>query len=263
MPVATMAPTPPDLPESPTTDRADAEAPQPGQWWAVAAVDELERVGSFVARDVGGHSLIAVRADEQSFSVVENSCPHQDLPICVPSSRGRVRTLRCPFHGWAFTLDGRYVAPDLSRILPGLVPSPRGPAGRPDLRRYSAVVVAGVLFAGLPPPEPSPDPDPDLLSPEPLARCRDPRAGAVSVTRVDRPWRAVYEELCDQARTDSAGGALRRLGANALALADATGIRSMCAVVPRGRDTCTVVGSLERPAPDTSELPMSSDGEGV
>ena len=126
-------------------------------------------------------------------------------------------------------------------------------------------VVRGVLFAALHLPEPGGDPDRAASSgPDPLSRRPDGRGRAVPV-RVDRPWQAVYQELLNRALASRSSGELHRLGANALAISDGDGIRSVCAVVPRGRAACTVLGDLYGAGP--TEIPTEPshpiDGDGL
>jgi nitrite reductase/ring-hydroxylating ferredoxin subunit len=244
--VATTIPEPTGAAPPATRPEPDDAAVPPDAWWAVAGTDELSKVGRFVARDVGGQAVIAVRDTDRTLQILDNTCPHQDLPICVSPSKGGVRTLRCPFHGWAFSLDGRYVAPQTNYLLPAGFRAPqRVVESRRDLRRYPVTVVLGVVFAGLSSPDAGrPTGRKSVLSPRVLNR-RVGVVGTASTSPVARPWSSVYEELLEDARSGPAAGTtsgdVRRLGANALAVIDKAWVRSVSAVVPRGSNACSVL----------------------
>lgn len=64
----------------------------------------LEDVGSYYARDVAGLSLVAVRGHDRAVRVFKNACRHRGAQLV--QGAGCKRALVCPYHGWAYRLDG-------------------------------------------------------------------------------------------------------------------------------------------------------------
>jgi nitrite reductase/ring-hydroxylating ferredoxin subunit len=86
--------------------------------------------GSRRILDVDGRSIGVLNVDGRLYAL-RNRCPHQGAPLCLgavgpllTASRpgeyavGDVDVIRCPWHGWEFTLaDGRaWVEPDKTRV---------------------------------------------------------------------------------------------------------------------------------------------------
>ncbi len=79
-------------------------------WMCVAHVSELKEPGSFVAIDLLGEPLVITRDEKNAVHVLSRVCPHRAMDIIpegfdVPRS-GTAKRLTCPYHLWAFNLDG-------------------------------------------------------------------------------------------------------------------------------------------------------------
>ncbi len=84
-------------------------------WICVARADQLAEPGDYVAVDLLGEPLLAVRADDRVLRVLSRVCRHRYMPL-VEAGCGRARRLSCPYHRWTYGLDGRLVgAPDMQR----------------------------------------------------------------------------------------------------------------------------------------------------
>ena len=70
-----------------------------GRASAIAAPGDVEPV------DVGGSSLFMVRDADQRIRVFYNVCPHRGARLVIESLKG-TPSLTCPYHAWAFGLDG-------------------------------------------------------------------------------------------------------------------------------------------------------------
>lgn len=86
----------------------------------------LPEAGSFIARNAAGVPLVVVRDREGVARAFRNVCRHRGMALCAGT--GRVPSLVCPYHGWAYRLDGelRHVPgehgfPDLDKSTRGLV----------------------------------------------------------------------------------------------------------------------------------------------
>jgi choline monooxygenase len=97
----------------------------PGSWYGDPAVHELERrrifgrswlflgfahrlhaPGDYMAADIAGWNVLVVVGDDGALRGHHNVCRHRAGPLVLPGS-GRVPSLVCRYHGWAYGLDGR------------------------------------------------------------------------------------------------------------------------------------------------------------
>jgi phenylpropionate dioxygenase-like ring-hydroxylating dioxygenase large terminal subunit len=65
----------------------------------------LAEAGSYVARDIAGAALVAVRGEDAQVAVFRNACRHRGMRLADGS--GCAKALVCPYHGWSYGLDGR------------------------------------------------------------------------------------------------------------------------------------------------------------
>jgi nitrite reductase/ring-hydroxylating ferredoxin subunit len=73
-------------------------------WQMACREEELPEVGDHVIYEIAGRSLIVVRAAEGEIRAFHNVCLHRGRKL--RDEDGRVEELRCPFHRWAWNLDG-------------------------------------------------------------------------------------------------------------------------------------------------------------
>jgi choline monooxygenase len=74
--------------------------PQP-----VARRDQLEEPGSFVTAEVAGEPIVVVRGSDGGLRAFFNVCRHHAAAV-VTEAEGRAQRLRCPYHGWTYSLEG-------------------------------------------------------------------------------------------------------------------------------------------------------------
>lgn len=78
------------------------------QWFYVGRGEQLQQPGSYRVLDVAGESVILVRDGAQLRAHV-NLCRHRGSRLLT--DEGVLRgAIRCPYHAWAYALDGRLVA---------------------------------------------------------------------------------------------------------------------------------------------------------
>lgn len=70
----------------------EGEAPQPGDW---------------IANDLAGHRLLAVRDTDGILRAFHNVCRHRAGPLVAGTSGHCDGELVCGYHGWRYALDGR------------------------------------------------------------------------------------------------------------------------------------------------------------
>lgn len=102
-----------DIPYAVYTSASYAEAEYDTVWaksWQWAChVDHLAEAGDYFVYDVGPHSALIVRGDDGELRAYYNACMHRGTQLKPPGSCGFSRTLRCPFHGWEWDLEGTFV----------------------------------------------------------------------------------------------------------------------------------------------------------
>ena len=74
-------------------------------WQAVGRVDQVAKPGDYVTATVAGEPVVAVRGGDNQLRAFFNVCRHHAM--CVMNEpAGHTQNLRCPYHGWTYTLEG-------------------------------------------------------------------------------------------------------------------------------------------------------------
>jgi stachydrine N-demethylase len=77
------------------------------QWIFVGHVVEVPSPGSYLTLAVGDFNLIVIRGNDGMIRALHNVCRHRGSVLCE-EARGSVRgRIVCPYHQWAYELDGR------------------------------------------------------------------------------------------------------------------------------------------------------------
>ncbi len=79
----------------------------PKVWQWACRVEHLIHVGDYITYDVGPHSVILVRSAPDEIKGYVNACLHRGTQFRPSDSSGVAPILRCPFHGWSWSLDGK------------------------------------------------------------------------------------------------------------------------------------------------------------
>ena len=77
-------------------------------WQWACHVDHIPEDGDYYVHDVGPHSALIVRQKDGSLKAFYNACMHRGTQLKPPGSCGFSNTLRCPFHGWEWKIDGTF-----------------------------------------------------------------------------------------------------------------------------------------------------------
>jgi choline monooxygenase len=76
-------------------------------WVPVCVTGELAEPGSYLVVDVAGRSLIVCRNRSGELRAHHNVCRHRGSQLLLDGEHGRVeRFFQCPYHAWAYDLDG-------------------------------------------------------------------------------------------------------------------------------------------------------------
>lgn len=77
-----------------------------GRWIYACQSTELPHSGDFISLQVGDYPLIIVRNQAGEINALNNSCRHRGSRICQ-TYKGSSPNLVCPYHQWAYDLDGK------------------------------------------------------------------------------------------------------------------------------------------------------------
>ena len=97
-------------------------------WQFAARVDQLTHPGDYVTTEIGGEPIVLVRGNDDVLRAFFNVCRHHAAAV-MSEPEGRAPQLRCPYHGWTYSLEGELKGtPDFNdvcnfdRASNGLVP---------------------------------------------------------------------------------------------------------------------------------------------
>ncbi|MFN3288233.1 MAG: aromatic ring-hydroxylating oxygenase subunit alpha, partial [Sphingomonadaceae bacterium] len=78
-------------------------------WQLVCHLADLPEAGDWMALDLPGLPMVVVRGDDGQVRGFANICRHRGSKV-VDGAQGNARRLLCPYHAWAYGLDGRLLA---------------------------------------------------------------------------------------------------------------------------------------------------------
>jgi len=74
-------------------------------WQPAGLTHQLLKAGDFVASEITGEPVVVVRDTDGVLHALSNVCRHR--ASIIASDHGNCATLRCPYHGWTYALDGK------------------------------------------------------------------------------------------------------------------------------------------------------------
>jgi choline monooxygenase len=74
-------------------------------WQLAGRVEQVREPGQFITWEIGGEPLLIVRGDDGVLRGFFNVCRHHAAAV-MTESEGKARNLRCPYHGWTYSLAG-------------------------------------------------------------------------------------------------------------------------------------------------------------
>lgn len=74
-------------------------------WQPVGRLDQVDAPGRYFAVDLAGEPIVVVRGADGVLRAFSNVCRHRGAVIA--EGEGAAPSLRCPYHGWVYGLDGR------------------------------------------------------------------------------------------------------------------------------------------------------------
>ncbi|CDO31212.1 aromatic ring-hydroxylating oxygenase subunit alpha [Mycolicibacterium porcinum] len=112
-------------------------------WNLLGHESEIPEPGDYIMRQMGLDPVIVTRDRKGGINVLLNVCTHRGMQICR-SEGGKGATFKCPYHGWSFSNDGRFLgAPIAKEEMHGDI-LPKSELG---LRKARVETYAGMIFA--------------------------------------------------------------------------------------------------------------------
>ena len=74
-------------------------------WQFVCRLDQVESAGQYVTADVSGEPIVIVRGNDNVLRGFFNVCRHHAAAV-MTETEGTAAQLRCPYHGWTYSLAG-------------------------------------------------------------------------------------------------------------------------------------------------------------
>jgi choline monooxygenase len=112
-----------------------------GSWLYAGHESQVAKPGDVLPVKLLDEPLVIVRNREGRLGAFYNVCAHRGMRV-VPGPCSTT-TLRCPYHGWVYDLDGRLIAARDTRQMPDFDTAALG------LPRVALAVVHGMIFVNL------------------------------------------------------------------------------------------------------------------
>ncbi len=75
------------------------------RWLCVGHESRIPKSGDFFVHEIAGESLIIIRGADDEVRALVNVCRHRGSEVCY-EKEGNAKVLVCPYHAWAYELDG-------------------------------------------------------------------------------------------------------------------------------------------------------------
>jgi glycine betaine catabolism A len=86
-------------------------------WVYAGRVQEVEKPGQFVLREVLGESIILTSNAAGQVNAFYNVCRHRGTRLCTEPAGNFAGSIQCPYHAWTYDLNGRLVgAPHMDEV---------------------------------------------------------------------------------------------------------------------------------------------------
>src|SRR5687768_4139847 len=97
--------------------RRELEALFAAEWICAGRVEQVEKPGQFILREVLGESIIITSNGAGQVNAFYNVCRHRGTKLCTEDHGTFGRSIQCPYHAWTYDLDGRLIgAPHMDEV---------------------------------------------------------------------------------------------------------------------------------------------------
>jgi choline monooxygenase len=85
-------------------------------WQVVGRTEQLREPGQYVTATIAGEPILVVRGNDQVLRGFYNVCRHHAAAV-LTATEGKAANLRCPYHGWTYSLEGMLIlAPEFGGV---------------------------------------------------------------------------------------------------------------------------------------------------
>jgi len=85
-------------------------------WQVAARLDQVREPGQYVTMEIAGEPIVIVRGSDGELRGFFNVCRHHAAAV-MTEPEGHATQLRCPYHGWTYSLSGELKGtPDFSGV---------------------------------------------------------------------------------------------------------------------------------------------------
>lgn len=85
-------------------------------WQMVGRADQLREPGRYITAEVAGEPILVVRGNDSVLRGFFNVCRHHAAAVMTEPD-GSAHHLRCPYHGWTYSLEGELKGtPDFAEV---------------------------------------------------------------------------------------------------------------------------------------------------
>lgn len=116
-------------------------------WLYAGHVSQVENPGDFFQFEVGEDAIIISRDNDGEVHALFNICRHRGARVCEEASGNR-KAFVCPYHGWAYAMDGSLKAARAMDALEGFDTADYG------LKKPQICVYEGMIFINCDPDAP-------------------------------------------------------------------------------------------------------------
>ena len=88
------------------------------EWIYIGRADAIPHRGDVLRVEVGTESVIVVRGRDGAVRGFLNVCRHRGAELCQTGTTNVGNAIRCPYHSWAYALDGKLLAAPNWKSMP-------------------------------------------------------------------------------------------------------------------------------------------------
>ena len=93
-------------------------------WVWLGDTEDLTEPGDYITGVIGYQPVMVIRQQDGSVKGFLNNCRHRASGLLFDPSGNCGKTMTCPYHNWAYSIDGRLIGiPDRIRMYPESLPS--------------------------------------------------------------------------------------------------------------------------------------------
>ncbi|HXG54393.1 MAG TPA: aromatic ring-hydroxylating dioxygenase subunit alpha [Vicinamibacterales bacterium] len=101
----------------PTYFRREMESLYGRMWVCVGRVEQIERPGQYIVREILGESIIITTSGAGRVNAFFNVCRHRGTKLCTEPEGTFGGSIQCPYHAWTYNLDGSLIgAPHMEEV---------------------------------------------------------------------------------------------------------------------------------------------------